>query len=291
MQLTFILLLSGLVNFAVTGCDNTANNVSTLYLDPVGHVEKKAGLEISGLAKSRCYTDVYWAVNDSGNPAVIVPLSPEGKVVSASGKGIAVTGAKNTDWEALAVDRSGKLYICDVGNNYSRRKELQIYTIREPALGSSASEKAEVIRVRYPEQHLSSPDKLIYDCEAVFVFKKKIYLLTKRLHDSATTLYRLDKQEKNTVNNLTLIKTYPIGGYVTAADISPDQKMLAVLTYRSLWIFYDFQDDDFFAGRKKQIPLEGAGQIESVVFTNNEQLMLVNEAKNEIFTVRLNTGD
>ena len=291
MQLTALLLLSSLVNLAVSGCSNRKSSSSSLILYPVGHVEKNAGLEISGLAKSRRYTDVYWAVNDSGNPATILPISSAGKVVSVSGQGIAVTGARNIDWESLAIDHSGKLYICDVGNNYSKRKVLQIYRISEPNLGSSASEKAEIIRVRYPDQQKNNSDKLLYDCEAAFVFKKKLYLLTKRLHDSATTLYRLDKKEKNTVNDLTLVRTYPIGGYVTAADISPDQKILAVLTYKSLWLFHDFPNDDFFNGRKQQITLKEAGQIESVVFTGSKELLLVNETKNEIFIVRLNIGD
>lgn len=287
LKATAVVLFSILANLAATGCDNRENNAPSLLLKPAGHIEKKAGLEISGLVKSRLHNDVYWGVNDSGNPATIVPLSPEGKVVSRMEKGIPVNGAQNIDWEALAVDHSGKLYICDAGNNYSRRKELQLYTVPEPGLERIISEKAELIKIRYPDQTESSPEKLIHDCEAAFFFREKLYLLTKRLHDAATTLYRLDRKEQNTVNTLTLLKTYPIGGYVTGADISPDQDILAVLTYKSLWLFYDFPGDDFFSGKKKQIRLEGGGQIEAIVFVNNEELMLVNETRNEIFTVTL----
>lgn len=288
MQLIATLLFSILISLAVSGCSNKENSYLSLSLTPVGHVEKSAGLEISGLAKSPNQKEVYWAVNDSGNPAAIVPINAKGKIVSASGQSIPIPGARNRDWEALAIDHSGKLYICDVGNNYSRRKELQIYTIPEPHLTSSVSEKAELIRVRYPDQEHSSPDRLIYDCEAAFIFKKKLYLLTKRLFDASTTLYRLDRKEKNTVNDLTLVTSFPIEGYVTAADISDDEQILAVLTYKSLWIFYDFPDDDFFSGRKLKVELKGAGQIESIVFTDNENLLLVNETKNQLFTITLN---
>lgn len=287
MRQIAIPILSGLISFANAGCDNGENNTSPLVLNPVSHVEKNAGLEISGLAKSRSHTDVYWAVNDSGNPAVVVPLSPEGKVVSASGKGITITDAQNIDWESLAMDLSGHLYICDTGNNNDSRKELQIYRIREPSLAESSTDEVEIIRIRYPNRNATSSKKMLYDCEAAFVFKRKLYLLTKQRHDLATSLYRLDRHKKNSVNTLTYVSTFPIGGYVTAADISPDMQRLAVLTYRTLWLFYDFPNDDFFSGPKKQIRLKGGGQIEAIVFANNEELMLVNETRNEIFRVTL----
>lgn len=274
-------------SFATAGCGNSENSDHPLLVEPSGRVEKKAGLEISGLVKSRLYNNVYWAVNDSGNPPAIVPLDVKGNVVSLSEKGITVTGAQNIDWEALAADSAGKLYIFDTGNNYSLRKELQIYAVREPALESAASEKAEIIKVRYPGQAKSSGNKLIYDCEAGFFFRDKLYLLTKRLQDAATTLYRLDSKKQNIVNTLRRLKTYPIRGYVTAADMSPNEKTLAVLTYRALWLFYDFPDDDFFSGKKKRIPIEGAGQVESVVFSDNQELLLVNEVRNEIFRITL----
>lgn len=274
-------------SFTAAGCGNSENHDPPLFVKPSGRVEKKAGLEISGLVKSRRHNNVYWAVNDSGNPAAIIPLNIEGNIVSLSGKGITVTGAQNIDWEALAVDSAGKLYIFDTGNNYSLRKELQIYAVREPGLECETSEKAEIIKVRYPGQAKSSPDKFIYDCEAAFFFRGKLYLLTKRLQDAATSLYRLDRKKQNIVTTLTHLKTYPIGGYVTSADMSADEETLAVLTYRSLWLFYDFPDDDFFSGKKKKIPLKGAGQVESVVFSDKEELLLVNETRNEIFKVAL----
>lgn len=285
MRLFFFFLFAALVNFALPGSADMVPADEPLSLEPVGHVGKSGGQEISGLVKSRLHNNVFWAINDSGHPAALVPLNPQGDVVS--GRMIPVPGARNIDWESLAADRSGKLYICDVGNNFSRRKELQIYVLDEPSPDSSSASRPEVLRIRYPDQQNTSAPKLIHDCEAAFIYRKKLYLLTKRLSDAATALYRLDSGNINTVNTLTHITTYPIGEYVTGADISPDQKMLAVLTYQSLWILYDFKNDDFFTGKKKVIPLKGAGQIESIAFTSAGNLMLINESDNEIFTVSL----
>ncbi len=97
--------------------------------------------------------------------------------------------------------------------------------------------KPEIITVRYPDQSASAPTAFLFDCEAAFIFNKKLYLLTKRLQDSSTTLYRLESEKQNKTNTLTLLSNYPVGGYVTDADISPDQNILAVLTYKALWLF------------------------------------------------------
>jgi len=286
-----ILTVSVIAGLVFEGCGERKTEEHTLRLKPASIVEKSAGEEISGLAKSLLHKEVYWAINDSGNPPAIVSLSGKGEIMSESGRHIIIPEARNIDWEALAIDRSGTMYICDVGNNYSQRKELQIYRIPEPPLDCDTTAKPEIITVRYPDQSASATSPLFFDCEAAFIFNKKLYLLTKRLQDSSTTLYRLDSEKQNQTNTLTLLSNYPIGGYVTDADISPDQNMLAVLTYKTLWLFYNFHDDNFFDGKKKAIHLQDAGQIESVVFTSPDELLLVNETKNELFTIRLNRGD
>jgi len=284
ITLLIVFVIAGLV---FEGCGQRKTEEHTLRLKPVCTVEKSAGMEISGLAKSLIHKEVYWAINDSGNPPAIVPLSKKGEIKSKSGRQIIIPEARNIDWEALAIDRSGTMYICDVGNNYSKRKKLQIYRIPEPSLDCNTTQKPEIITVRYPDQPISAPSALFFDCEAAFIFNKKLYLLTKRLQDSSTTLYRLDSEKQNATNTLTLLSNYPVGGYVTDADISPDQNVLAVLTYKALWLFYDFHNDNFFDGKKKVIHLQNAGQIESVVFTSPDELLLVNETKNELFTVKL----
>jgi len=286
-----ILIVSVISGLVFEGCAQRKTEEHTLRLKPFSIVEKSAGTEISGLAKSLLHKEVYWAINDSGNPPAIVPLSGKGEIMSESGRHIIIPEARNIDWEALAIDRSGTMYICDTGNNYSQRKELQVYRIPEPPLDCETTVKPEVITVRYPDQSASATSPLFFDCEAAFVFNTRLYLLTKRLQDSSTTLYRLDSGKQNKTNTLTLLTNHPIGGYVTGADISPDQNMLAVLTYKTLWLFYDFQDDNFFEGSKRSIHLQNAGQIESVVFTSPDELLLVNETKNELFTIHLNRGD
>ena len=254
-----------------------------LHLVPSGKVRPAAGTEISGLAKSPSGRDIYWALNDSGNPPELIPINTRGDILSNSGRGIRIPLTVNIDWESLAADDSGHLYIFDVGNNFSRRKVLQIYIVEEPGMAAATTAHPRVLQIRYPERN--RPLKLIHDCEAAFAFNGALYLLSKRLHDATTVLYSLDAPNPGTINTLTPRGSFPVGGYVTGADISPDGRVLAVLTYRTLWLFYDFTNNDFFGGKNKAVPLEGGGQIESIAFTGNRSVMLINETRNEVFSI------
>jgi len=65
-----------------------------------------------------------------------------------------------------------------------------------------------------------------------------LYRLTKELKHKPTKLYRFPKAQTDSTVTLEFItsldlsrETVELGGRVTAADISPDGKVLAVLTY------------------------------------------------------------
>jgi hypothetical protein len=70
----------------------------------------------------------FWAHNDSGNPAALYAITREGELI----REYAVDGAPNVDWEDLATDDAGHLYVADVGNNGGQRKEVHVYRIDEP---------------------------------------------------------------------------------------------------------------------------------------------------------------
>jgi hypothetical protein len=258
-----------------------------ITLTPSGVITPLAGHELSGIVKSRKHPDIYWLVNDSGNPPNLIPVNAKGAVLSGSPAGIPIDKALNIDWEDLAIDSSGLIYICDTGNNWSIRSDLAVYLVRESEGPELLLPGIEKIRIRYPEQKMLLPLQLSYDCEAVFVFRDRLYLLTKRLSDGSTSLYRMDARNPAKINDLTILDTFPLNGYVTAADMSPDQEKLAVLTYEALWIFSGFKADNFFRGKATKILLNRGGQIEAMCFSDNSTVMIVNENENQIFTIPL----
>ena len=205
-------------------------------LEISGRMDRKSVPECSALVASRRDPKVFWTLSDSGSPARIVPIRAGGQPVLSSG-GVDVTGASNLDWEALVADDAGNLVIADVGNNLSRRRELHLYVIPEPAPGSTATMPARLHRFAWPDQtQFPDPDQR-HDCEAAFAYRGKVHLLTKHRRDTLTELWRADLSSTSDRAYLTQVAALDARGMVTDASVSPDGKWLAVLTYRVLWVF------------------------------------------------------
>ena len=71
--------------------------------------------ESSGVIASRRYPDVFWTHNDGGGPKkqVLYAIDREGKTRAA----FPVVGPRFHDWEDIAIDDAGHLYLGDIGNN------------------------------------------------------------------------------------------------------------------------------------------------------------------------------
>lgn len=256
---------------------------------PTGTIRKEALSELSGLAASRQYPGIFWGHNDSGDSARFFGLRADGKVVAE----ITVRDAKNHDWEDIALNGS-TLYITDMGNNNNARENLCVYKIEEPnPTRGDQKVDATKIRVAYPDQTEFPPkhDAWRFDCEAAFVFHGKLHVLTKHraagmhfLPLDSTVLYRLDREDSEKVNTLTKLDSrMQLGGWVTAADCSPDGKTLAVLTHlpvASVWLF-DLRGvgEKLLSKPIKRQVFEGAKQCEALCFLDNQTLLLGNEQR------------
>ena len=230
--------------------------------------------ESSAIVKSRVWDDVYWTLNDSGCNNRIFPFNSNGELYRAEwykekDGGIFIGNAINIDWEDMAVDNDGNIYVCDTGNNFNTRQDLAIHVIKDPipnATGNTTSTKT--IKFYYPEQKKFPAVPNNYDCEAVFWAKDNLYLLTKHRADKQTHLYRFDSTDQLKINPVTRIGTFEIGGMVTAADASIDGSKLVVLTYDNIWIF-DAEDGDYFNGKISWLPIN-ANQCEAVCFDGDD---------------------
>ena len=63
-----------------------------------GKIESGEITESSGIAASKCQTDIFWTHNDSGDNAFIFALNKKGERLGTW----KVTDAKNVDWEDIA---------------------------------------------------------------------------------------------------------------------------------------------------------------------------------------------
>ena len=250
-------------------------------------IRKEALSELSGLAASRQYPGIFWGHSDSGDRSRLFAIRADGSCVAE----IEVEGAANKDWEDIALDNK-TLYVADMGNNSNKRDDLCIYKLTEPEPKDSKV-RARKIRVAYPDQVEFPPQKTEwrYDCEAVFVFHGKLHVLTKhRLAGSpffpsdSTVLYRLDREDLKKVNVLTRLDSRTqLGGWVTAADCSPDGKWLAVLTQlpvASVWLFdLSGVGDKLLRNPVRRQVFQGAKQCEALCFIDNQTLLLGNEQR------------
>jgi len=191
-----------------------------------GMIADRAVRESSGIVASRRQAGVYWTINDSGSPPVLYAMDATGKSLGS----FRVAGARNVDWEDIAIDAGGKLYIADVGDNARARASLTIYVVDEPDVRKAGEvEVAAAVRFRYPPGH--GPQ----DCETLFVRKGWAYLVSKEL--VRARLYRVRLKagaEPATAEHLGAV---PGAAWITAGDISPDGRHVALLSYSAVYVY------------------------------------------------------
>lgn len=208
-----------------------------LALAPSGALDRRLVPECSALLASKRHPRVVWALSDSGAAPRLVAVRPSGLAASPASPGVAVTGATNLDWEALAADDQGNLIIGDVGNNLSRRRELHLYVVPEPDPAAPATAPVRRLAFSWPDQtQYPDPDQR-HDCEAMFWHKGRLHLLTKHRRDTLTTIWRAEPAPGSDRAYLTQLGAFEARGMVTDASVSPGGRWLAVLTYRMLWVF------------------------------------------------------
>lgn len=310
-----VLLLVALVFVGVLG---QPADQSGVLLTPSARVAHGPVNEQSGVVASRTYPGLFWVHNDSGDTARVFAMDRGGRVVipewlenrdfyvgppSADKSkqpypGITIDLANNIDWEDITLG-DGNLYLCDMGNNGNARRDLGIYVVREPnPLSVHRTRVLGWVPVEYPDQTEFPPRTAWeYDCEASFWFRGHLYFITKhrpayRLSVPAldANLYRLDQMTFDRVNPLRKVDHQELGGWVTAADVAPDESCLAVLVeapVQSVWLFdTPPQGDQFFQQAARRLVFHGAGQAEGLCFIDNETLMLTNEGR-QIFELKV----
>ena len=194
----------------------------------VGKLEHKSIAECSGIVASRKHAGVFWVHNDSGNPATLYAVKQDGALV-----GEFAVGATNDDWEDIATDDDGHLYIGDIGNNAGRRKQLVVYRLDEPDPTTSK----DVTRLKVTRQWTLTFPAAPFDCEALFVHAGHGYVISKIYFGAQAGIYRFPLDETKEPVTLEKIASVPVRTPVTAADISPDGKRLAVLSVAGLNVF------------------------------------------------------
>ncbi len=222
-----------------------------------------------------------WTHNDSWGEPVLYAIDESCQI-----KTILYVSGQNKDWEELAKDDAGNIYIGDFGNNDNKRHDLKIYKIPSPANLKDNIAKPEIIEFKYPDQNRfpPAPSNMQFDMEAMIWFNGSLYLFSKNNTEpftGYTKLYRLPdapgKYTAELVDSIFLGAEPKISHWVTGADISPDKKKLVLLSHDKIWLFTCFEGDNFFSGKKETIIFPTFTQKEAICFINDHELYLTDE--------------
>ena len=185
--------------------------------------------ESSGVVASRRYADVLWTHNDGGGPKkqVLYAIDREGKTRAY----FSVIGVTLHDWEDLAIDSAGHLYIGDIGNNDSKRDALAVYEIDEP------NPQADPERMSSKRVWNLKFAGARFDCESLFVWKGYGYVVSKVFNNARAQIFRFPLKETNQPLTLELVATTKIDSPVTGADISSDGKLLGLVAKNGAYVF------------------------------------------------------
>jgi hypothetical protein len=250
----------------------------------IARVDDAALDELSGIVASRQHPGVLWAHNDSKNAPELFALRADGRVLARF-----AVAADNVDWEDIAVDDEGGLWLCDCGNNDNRRRDLRLLRLSEPdpAAPRGAPLRADVFPFAYAEQRAFPPPKRArnFDAEALFFVDGRPHLLTKHRGDDRTVLYRFDELVPGRVTQPKRVRVLDLGTppipqlhMVTAADATTDGRRVAVLTYGAVFVFERPSSGALFDAPPQRVALDPnfTGQVEALAFEGG-RLLFTNE--------------
>ncbi len=269
----FTLLVFIAVLITVAGCGTDLLQKLSVP-EVVGEPERSGNLanpdlkEVSGLAASRLYPGLLWAINDGGDDPLLYAVGSDGADLGT----FQVEGAQNIDWEALASFRlqdNAYLLIADIGDNWQQRQTAALYVVKEPAITAAGLDGDRVATIAWQVRftYEDGPG----DCEAVAVdpIKLRVLLLAKR--SLPPVLYELPLQpaDPGTTAVARRLTTVPHFRWPTDMDLSPDGLSAVVLTYNYGYLFKRRPQEDWpaaFQRKPQRLRFETLVQQEAICF-------------------------
>ncbi|WP_304235632.1 hypothetical protein [Jiulongibacter sediminis] len=202
--------------------------------------------------------------NDDGEPALF-EIETSGKLISKK----IINGTQNTDWEDLTTDPENNIYIGNFGNNFQNRKDLRIFKY-------NPSNSTESITFRYADQSQFPAPIKNFDCEAFFWHNGELHLFTKSWEKKNPISKHYSLPDKAGEYTLRLQEDLPIQQPVTAADISPNGKFYALLTYGKI-LFFEVKNDEINFKYPLGCIKTRRKQTEALTFISDKEILFSNE--------------
>ena len=204
---------------------------------------------------------------------------------------ISLSHAKNKDWEDVCTDGE-TVFVGNIGNNKGKRKGLKIYTFPLSSIPAEGDATIEVdsILFRFADQTNFEKRKVHdFDCEAMFVTKDNLYLLSKGWATGTTRLYRLPKTPGQYVAEV--VNSFDSKGLVTGADYDPRTNTLVIVGYANqkvwepfIYLIFDFDEHgNQLANHRFELVNYHGMQTEGVTFFDEGRCFVSSET-NKLYT-------
>lgn len=246
-------------------------------IEKVGRLDDPAIREASGIVASRVHPGIFWVHNDSGNPPELFAVRRDGSLVRKYRVGV-----PNVDWEDIAVDDQGHIFLGDIGNNFARLPLRAIYRLDEPDPSKEAKGPLKATLSSF-YQFPSKAGR--FDAESLFIDGGKAVVISKNLDGKAAELFMIPLDPPGTLLKPTLpVRLGKLPKFkepATGADLSADGRLLAVCSVNLLRVYGREGDHwkllDAFSFR--------LSQVEAIAW-DGEDLLLADEGR-DLFRVSL----
>jgi hypothetical protein len=202
-------------------------------LEPIGRLSDPTIKETSGIVPSRKYPGVFWILSDSGNPPAIHAIRRDGRVLASFR-----VAAPNVDWEEIATDGAGHLYLGDIGNNGAVLPLRVIYRIDEP---DPARPSKEPIPISLATHYTFASKAGRFDAESLWIEGKRAVVIAKRTDGRDAELYAIPLDAPAPLLRPTIARRVgTVPGFVepaTGSALAADGHLLAVVSTRTVRVY------------------------------------------------------
>jgi hypothetical protein len=246
-------------------------------IDITGSLQNRQMDEISGIAASGIFKDIYYIHNDSGDTSRIFSIRSDGKqenTIYYNGDPREKYGV--TDCEDIAVGigpERGKsyVYVGDIGDNNSDRNYITIYRIEEQPNWA----KVRLINAIAVPLHLRYPDGP-KDAETLMIdsVEKLIYIVSKRRDTVHVYTTPLNYKPNDTLVLTKRCKLFFEGikpfKWITAGDISRDGQQVLLKSYEKVYYWRRKSNEHIWQlmqQKPRELPYQVEKQGEAIGFT------------------------
>lgn len=241
----------------------------------VGRIAIPRLVEASGMVLSRSRPDVLWCHND-GNRPYLVAMDHLARPV----QDVEVCGFAPQDFEDIAADGSGHLYLSDTGDNAETRGLVRVARIAEPAPGETRVCVERTWTLRWPAG--------ARDAESLFVHGGYGWLVSKvRFAGETTHLMRFPLETPQEVVTLEDLGELDVDSPAAGADLSADGTRLAVITRAAAFVWELSGDPAAAVGRSPvRVAFDFGLKNEGATFVPQGLLIAAESNELHLFTGR-----